>query len=44
MDIVRSDEGESMVCELNIQFFPMSKEKVALTPDADVEEGVDEID
>ncbi|HHX15156.1 MAG TPA: TIGR02147 family protein [Fibrobacter sp.] len=27
VDIVRSDEGESMVCELNIQFFPVSKEK-----------------
>ena len=27
LDIVRSDEGESMVCELNIQFFPISKEK-----------------
>lgn len=26
IDIVRSDEGESMVCELNIQFFPLSKE------------------
>jgi uncharacterized protein (TIGR02147 family) len=44
VDIVRSDEGESMVCELNIQFFPLSKEKVALPPEADVEEGVDEID
>ncbi len=27
VDIVRSDEGESMVCELNVQFFPVSKEK-----------------
>lgn len=27
VDIVRSDEGESMVCELNIQFFPLTKEK-----------------
>jgi len=27
VDIIRSDEGESMVCELNIQFFPVSKEK-----------------
>ena len=29
LDIVRSDEGESMICELNIQFFPLSKEKEA---------------
>ncbi len=29
VEIVRSDEGESMVCELNIQFFPLSKEHVA---------------
>ncbi|MCF0214884.1 MAG: TIGR02147 family protein [Fibrobacteraceae bacterium] len=27
VDIVRSDEGETMVCELNVQFFPLSKEK-----------------
>ncbi|MFA6835574.1 MAG: TIGR02147 family protein [Fibrobacteraceae bacterium] len=27
VDIVRSDDKESMVCELNIQFFPLSKEK-----------------
>ena len=43
VDIIRSDEGESMVCEMNIQFFPLSKEKVALPPEADVEEGVDEV-
>ena len=29
LDIVRSDEGESMICELNVQFFPLSKEKEA---------------
>lgn len=27
LDIVRADEGESMICEMNIQFFPLSKEK-----------------
>lgn len=27
LDIVRSDSGESMICELNVQFFPLSKEK-----------------
>ena len=27
VDIVQSDEGETMVCELNIQFFPLTKEK-----------------
>ncbi len=27
VDIVRSDEGETMVCELNVQFFPLSKER-----------------
>lgn len=27
IDIVRSDEGERMVCQLNLQFFPLSKEK-----------------
>ena len=43
VDIVRSDEGESMVCELNIQFFPLSKEKLALPPEADDGEGEDEI-
>ena len=43
VDIIRSDEGESMVCEMNIQFFPLSKEKVALPPEAEVEEGVDEV-
>ncbi len=26
VDIVRSDERETMICELNIQFFPLSKE------------------
>jgi len=40
VDIVRSDEGESMVCEMNIQFFPLSKEKTALPPETD-KEGVD---
>ncbi len=27
LDIVQSDEGETMVCELNVQFFPMSEER-----------------
>ena len=27
IEIVRSDEGERMVCQLNVQFFPLSKEK-----------------
>lgn len=27
IDIVRSDESETLVCQLNIQFFPLSKEK-----------------
>ena len=27
VDIIRSDEGETMVCQMNIQFFPLSKEK-----------------
>ena len=27
VDIVRSDDKESMICELNIQFFPLSKER-----------------
>ncbi len=27
IDIVRSDEGERLVCQMNIQFFPLSKEK-----------------
>ena len=27
VDIVQSDESETMVCELNIQFFPLTKEK-----------------
>ena len=40
VDIVRSDEGESMVCEMNIQFFPLSKEKTALPPETD-KEGVE---
>jgi uncharacterized protein (TIGR02147 family) len=26
VDIVRSDEHETMICELNVQFFPLSKE------------------
>lgn len=26
LDIVRSDSKESMICELNVQFFPLSKE------------------
>ena len=43
VDIVRSDEGESMVCELNIQFFPLSKEKLALPPEVDDGEGEDEV-
>jgi uncharacterized protein (TIGR02147 family) len=43
VDIVRSDEGESMVCELNIQFFPLSKEKMNLPPETDVEEDEHEI-
>ena len=43
VDIVRSDEGESMVCELNIQFFPLSKEKVALPPETEVEEDEHEV-
>jgi uncharacterized protein (TIGR02147 family) len=43
VDIVRSDEGESMVCELNIQFFPLSKEKMNLPPETDVEEDGHEI-
>ena len=38
VDIVRSDEGESMVCEMNIQFFPLSKEKTALPPETDKED------
>jgi len=27
IEIVRSDEGERLVCQLNVQFFPLSKEK-----------------
>ncbi len=38
VDIVRSDEGESMVCELNIQFFPLSKELGSLEKKAVAEE------
>jgi len=38
VDIVRSDEGESMVCEMNIQFFPLSKEKTSLPVDMDKED------
>ena len=30
LDIVTSDSGETMLCELNVQFFPISKEKVGL--------------
>ena len=30
LDIVTSDSGETMLCELNVQFFPISKEKVDL--------------
>ena len=29
IEIVRSDEGERLVCQLNVQFFPLSKEKEA---------------
>ncbi len=43
VDIVRSDEGESMVCELNIQFFPLSKEKMNLPPETEVEEDEHEV-
>lgn len=28
IDIVHSDSGETMLCELNVQFFPISKEKI----------------
>ena len=38
VEILRSDEGESMVCEMNIQFFPLSKEKTALPSDTDKED------
>ena len=31
LDIVQSDSGESMLCELNVQFFPISKERTDLT-------------
>ncbi len=38
VDIIRSDEGETMVCQMNIQFFPLSKEKMALPPETDEDE------
>ena len=38
VDIIRSDEGESMVCQMNIQFFPVSKEKVELPPETEEDE------
>ncbi|MCQ2104342.1 MAG: TIGR02147 family protein [Fibrobacter sp.] len=38
VDIIRSDEGETMVCQMNIQFFPLSKEKMELPPEVDEEE------
>lgn len=38
VDIVRSDEGESMVAQMNIQFFPLSKEKVELPPETEEDE------
>jgi uncharacterized protein (TIGR02147 family) len=37
VDIIRSDEGETMVCQMNIQFFPLSKEKVELPPETEEE-------
>ena len=37
VDIIRSDEGETMVCQMNIQFFPLSKEKVDLPPETEEE-------
>ena len=37
VDIIRSDEGETMVCQMNIQFFPLSKEKVDLPPEVEEE-------
>ena len=30
LDIVTSDSGETMLCELNVQFFPISKERTDL--------------
>ena len=36
VDIVRSDDHESMICELNIQFFPLSKELEAPKDAAEV--------
>ena len=38
VDIIRSDEGESMVCQMNIQFFPLSKEKMELPPETEEDE------
>lgn len=38
VDIIRSDEGETMVCQMNIQFFPLSKEKMELPPETDEDE------
>ncbi len=38
VDIIRSDEGEAMVCQMNIQFFPLSKEKMALPPETEEDE------
>lgn len=37
VEIVRSDEGESMVCNLNIQFFPLSKEHSKASNDSTLE-------
>lgn len=33
VDIIRSDEGETMVCQMNVQFFPLSKEHVDFPPE-----------
>ncbi len=38
VDIIRSDEGETMVCQMNIQFFPLSKEKIELPPEVEEDE------
>ena len=35
--IFAADEGETMVCQMNIQFFPLSKEKVELPPETEEE-------
>ena len=40
LDIVRSDSGETMVCELNVQFFPLSKERERSKPSDDGEDAV----